>query len=1297
MKNTIITLGCILMFSISLGQTIDLGDYAVKTAYAQFKAKQVIPPSPEAAGLGKYGNVPVSLFTGSPQISIPLMGLGSRYPLNISLSYHNSGFKPGEAASWVGLGWNLNAGGVVTRSAMGNPDMPENYYGQNPVVLPPNNDLFARYAIIDSIRSGAKEVQPDLFFFNAGKLTGKFYIKQDGTVIKKTRDETIINHCILCAPTSSYFEIWDDQGYKYEFRAVERSYTVTDTQVPGDITPVRTAYTYASAWYLTTISSPDGAEQILFDYYSLDAQQHTTVNNNIQGQSITFQRATDASLVTNSTSFSDLSLNKIYEKKYLKTISLRRSGITTAYIEFVSNPNLREDLEDLDYPGERLLSKVQLFQRDGYGSTFTKKQEYELGYSYFIDPNYTYTPGKRLRLDWVRENAVDGFTANKPAFQMSYKPMAGNATYATGLDHWGFANAATNATMIPSINIDGQYYSYGSGGIRDANATAAASGLIQTITYPTGGSTSFEWEAHSAYDQYGALATPGGLRIRSITDYSTTGIKSSNKKFTYIKTDGSTSGVAAVPTYLTTSTYGYYPENTYGTGGSAATTYNRWTVSATPALGLGSVQGSHIGYSRVVEEQLDINGQNPLGSTTYDYQVYTLDPNNDEIGNGDLLKTTVKDNGGKVLVETVNEYQYNNIGSLVYRSPAAEPVQDSRSTLCKYTLNGTTYYEWRNVTPAYTIPCDQSRVVKTRFNFGGYSVYYQEKFLVRQTQKMYDKISSSYISSVKNFTYGNPTHTYPTKIEQSSNNNTVVVNEIKYPKDYAGGASGTAAAGIYLLRTYNIVGAEIENLQYRQNVDGSKKLYINGQMTMYENNIYPSKLYRLENSTPLNIVSGSNTNTGQFVFDPNLIQYASLSYDNVGNLIEQRKISDMASSYVWDHARTLPTAEVVNAEVAMVAYSSFESDDLGSFSEIPNLSASRVAGGFTGGYAYNLNGGNFIKKLNLPAGRTYVISYWSKNGQAYVSIGPGMAAVRTDLNGRVHDGWTYYEHLATDPGFVWVSGSATIDELRVYPADASMNTLTYTSYDGAIKSKVDPANSKAIFEYDVFNRLLNIRDDDKNIIKNFAYQYGSANTITAPVQTLYYSAPAQGVYYRQGCPSPSIAQATTYNVPYGKHAAIDQPTANALANTDVMQNGQSYANLNGSCLYGNTLLNLTYYKTNCSYVQGPSSCPSGIVYTVFAGKYVAPTQAEADQLALSEAQANGTNYANTTCTCTCDAPGKKFINGSCETGTLVYTGYEYIPNCRTGWNYRCYYYYTFSDGSISTTYSSCSRTPCVPQ
>src|SRR5438105_4771543 len=75
-------------------------------AASQFDYNKFISPSPTASSLGKYADVPVSLYTGTPNINIPLGNLsGTELELPISLSYMARGVKVEENASWVGTGW----------------------------------------------------------------------------------------------------------------------------------------------------------------------------------------------------------------------------------------------------------------------------------------------------------------------------------------------------------------------------------------------------------------------------------------------------------------------------------------------------------------------------------------------------------------------------------------------------------------------------------------------------------------------------------------------------------------------------------------------------------------------------------------------------------------------------------------------------------------------------------------------------------------------------------------------------------------------------------------------------------------------------------------------------------------------------------------------------------------------------------------------------------------------------------------------------------------------------------------
>jgi len=84
---------------------------------------QSSPQSPEAAQFSNYSTVPVSTYTGVPNIQIPLGKMESDFlSLPVTMSYHAGGIKVGQAAAWTGQSWDLNLGGVITREIKDQPD-----------------------------------------------------------------------------------------------------------------------------------------------------------------------------------------------------------------------------------------------------------------------------------------------------------------------------------------------------------------------------------------------------------------------------------------------------------------------------------------------------------------------------------------------------------------------------------------------------------------------------------------------------------------------------------------------------------------------------------------------------------------------------------------------------------------------------------------------------------------------------------------------------------------------------------------------------------------------------------------------------------------------------------------------------------------------------------------------------------------------------------------------------------------------------------------------------------------------
>src|SRR5258708_5219203 len=68
---------------------------------ADIQNPKILPPSPEASALGRYGQIPVSKNPGTPNIDIPIYEIKTpRFTLPISISYLATGIKVDETATW---------------------------------------------------------------------------------------------------------------------------------------------------------------------------------------------------------------------------------------------------------------------------------------------------------------------------------------------------------------------------------------------------------------------------------------------------------------------------------------------------------------------------------------------------------------------------------------------------------------------------------------------------------------------------------------------------------------------------------------------------------------------------------------------------------------------------------------------------------------------------------------------------------------------------------------------------------------------------------------------------------------------------------------------------------------------------------------------------------------------------------------------------------------------------------------------------------------------------------------------
>ncbi|GGB06519.1 RHS repeat protein [Puia dinghuensis] len=108
------------------------------------------------------------------------------------------------------------------------------------------------------------------------------------------------------------------------------------------------------------------------------------------------------------------------------------------------------------------------------------------------------------------------------------------------------------------------------------------------------------------------------------------------------------------------------------------------------------------------------------------------------------------------------------------------------------------------------------------------------------------------------------------------------------------------------------------------------------------------------------------------------------------------------------------------------------------------------------------NNSSYTVPFTPPNSRQYIIQWWQLNGSQWV--------------------------FNQQPYTANMTLTGPIDDVRVFPSDALMTTYTYSPLVGKT-SETDPSGKTLTYEYDGLGRLLHVRDQDGNILKQYDYQY----------------------------------------------------------------------------------------------------------------------------------------------------------------------------------------------------------------
>ena len=561
-----------------------------------------IPPSPEAAALGKYGQYPVSLYNGLAQIDIPIHIISlPQINIPVSISYHASGIKVDEISTPVGLGWVLNAGGVVTRSVKG---LPDDRYPQ--LTVPSEafiNGLGSETSKKEQLelwyrqdKGGAIDSESDIYYYNVCGLSGSFRFDNSGNIVQIP----LTNNKIEKDQYMNYFQITGSDGTIYRFENKESSSFVLNSA----------SRSYTSSWYLSWIKTTDNRE-ISFSY-------------------------------TND--------NTYYVEHYINywlTASHKNPSIGTLYSS-VSNVQVNSTLLPasitfpggvirFSYSGDRADRRKNRLTSISVDDSQGRVKSYSLEHSYFSPSgpvsfgsaqssgNYSTNYNYRLKLDrlLIRDSRGGQFasysfdyntTSRLPAY---LNPSSGTGPYATGnnifymgQDHWGYYNGVTTNKNLFTYEKHSTYRLNETEANRSVNSTTTQACILKKITYPTGGYTEFEYEGNKGTNG----ENTGGLRIKSVRSTPQAGASSVVRSYQY--ENGYSNTVGWLRFYGSAYTHGVTIE-TVSQGNVTQEIQLNDFYSTLPNMPLSHNGGASVFYPKVTEFDGEPNNSN--GKTEYQF------------------------------------------------------------------------------------------------------------------------------------------------------------------------------------------------------------------------------------------------------------------------------------------------------------------------------------------------------------------------------------------------------------------------------------------------------------------------------------------------------------------------------------------------------------------------------------------------------------------------------------------------------------------------------------------------------
>lgn len=687
---------------------------------------------------------------------------------------------------------------------------------------------------------------------------------------------------------------------------------------------------------------------------------------------------------------------------------------------------------------------------------------------------------------------------------------------------------------------------------RQAADKLAQNGILKSVKYPAGGSLSFNYEQNTAWYN-GTNFPMGGVRVRQTTLYDGTNHdKDIVTDYKYLDESGNSSGWGYEPAVYTReqdmTVYkagGSIAAVNFSGVPSLMPKFSNVIINA--------LTGGRIGYWTAGKEMLAnaLSVLSAFGFTILVHELFTLfsTPYSDftshvtysePINYGNTLpfqykRVEVRSSAQADIGKTVYEFTFpssdyhqiefpnlnfpyankQRLGTWIYGLPRYITVFDKSGNPRKRTENdynpivhelGISEFASRKWSPYRLVyrelSYENEYVAKTESDYIASDLYYPltGHAELKETKEYLYNSAGAFASTSTKYFYNTDFELRQTETDNSKGEK--IETYTYYPNDYNLGGI------IQTMKENRMISVPIATQTFITKPSGKYLLsgfvneygiVSNGDIKLNKNHLFQSNLPVQESLVAFN--------PNQLV--PNANYYKSkgeIQYNTVGLPGTITADSRIAGS-MYDYGNKLVTATIVNASADEVAYTSFEAENKGGW----NYNGQNIKEDFspTGKNCYSLTANSCLAAaIPLDPSKKFILSFWCKGGTPLLTKTNGTAGnLSYSSVGTVRktytnpfSGWTYHEYdvsntanLTVDNGCLQVASGVSyptilMDEIRLYPTNARLSTTTYDPMAGKT-SECDVNGRITYYEYDGLGRLKAIRDEERNVLKTYEYNY----------------------------------------------------------------------------------------------------------------------------------------------------------------------------------------------------------------